>query len=121
MLKSANFIFLSDSKTVFKSIRNENSRFQTYVMHHMNKIRFSSDIPDWHFVPGKLNISDNCTSTTRLDNITKDNQYLNVPPFLYKSLESVLQWDDVKEEEKYQVENNKMNTDIPTNVISLFL
>ena len=51
--------FWSDSKTVLKFIRNENTRFPTYVMHRINEIRSSSDISDWHFVPGKLNISDN--------------------------------------------------------------
>ena len=111
--------FWSDSKTVLKFIRNENTRFPTYVMHRTNEIRSSIDISDWHFVPGKLNISDNCTRPTTFENIAKDNRYLNGPPFLYKSLESVLKFDDIKEEEKDQVENNQMNTDQPTKVTAL--
>ena len=112
--------FWSDSKTVLKFIRNENTRFPTYVMHRINEIRSSSDISDWHFVPGKLHISDNCMRPTTFENIAKDNRYLNGPPFLYKSLESVLKFDDIKEEEKDQVENNQMNTDQPTEVTSTF-
>ena len=36
--------FWSNSKTVLKFIRNENTRFPTYVMHRINEIRPSSDI-----------------------------------------------------------------------------
>ena len=53
--------FWSDSNAVLKFIRNENTRFPTYVMHRINEIRSSPDISDWHFVQIKLNISDNCT------------------------------------------------------------
>ena len=112
--------FWSDSKTVLKFIRNENTRFPTYVMHRINEIRSSSDISYCHFVPGKLNISDNCTRPTTFENIAKDNRYLNGPPFLYESLERVLKFEEIKEEEKNQVENNQMNTDQPTKVTSAF-
>ena len=112
--------FWSDSKTVLKFIRNENTRFPTYVMHRTNEIRSSIDISDWHFVPGKLNISDNCTRPTTFENIAKDNRYLNGPPFLYESLERVLKFEEIKEEEKNQVENNQINTDQPTKVTSAF-
>ena len=101
-------------------MRNENTRFPTYVMHRINEIRLSSDISDWHFVPGKLNISDNITRPTTFQNIAKHNRYLNGPPFLYESLESVLKFDDIKEEEKDQVGKNQMNTDLSTKVTSAF-
>ena len=74
--------FWSDLKTVLKFIRNGNTRLPTYVMHHINGIRPSSDISDWRFVPGKVNISDNCTRPTTLENVAKDKRYLNGPPFL---------------------------------------
>ena len=77
-------------------------------MHRVNEIWSSPDISDWHFVPGKRNISDNCTRLTTIKNIAKDNQYLNGPWFLYyESLESVLKFDDIKKEEKDQVKNNE--------------
>ena len=76
-------------------------------MHRTDEIRSSSDISDWHFVPRKLNISNNYTSPTTFENIAEDYRYLNGPPFLYKLLESVLKFDDIREEEKEdQVENN---------------
>ena len=105
--------FWGDSKTVLKYVINENTHFPTYVMHRINEIRSSPDISDWHFIPEKLNISDNCTRPTTFENIAKDNQYLNGSPFLYESLESALKFDDIKEEEKDQIENNQMNTDQP--------
>ena len=89
-------------------------------MHCINEIRSSSDISDWHFVPGKLNISDNRMCPTTFENIAKDNRYLNGPPFLYESVESVLKFDDIKKEEKDQDEINQVNTDQPTKVTSTF-
>ena len=90
-------------------------------MLRINEIWSSSDIPYWHFVPEKLNISDNCTRTTTFKNIAEDNRYLNGPLFLYESLESVLKFDGIKEEEKKdQVENNQMNTDQSTKVTWTF-
>ena len=119
-VKVSKLYFWSDSKTVLKFIRNENTRFQTYLMHSINEIRSNSDISDWYFVPGKLNISDNCTRPTTFDNIPKDNRYLNGPPFLYESLESVLKCDNVKEVEKDKVENNQIHTEQPAKVTSAF-
>ena len=43
--------FWSDSKTVLKFIRNENTQFPTYLIHGISEIRCCSDISDWHFVP----------------------------------------------------------------------
>ena len=80
--------FWSDSKTVLKFIRNENTQFPTYLIHGISEIRCCSDISDWHFVLLKLNISDDCMRPTTFENNAKDNRYLNGPPFLYELLES---------------------------------
>ena len=48
------------------------------------------------------------------------NRYLNGPSFLYQSLESVLNSDDIKEEEKDQVKYNQNITDQTTKVTSVF-
>ena len=52
--------------------------------------------------------------------MAKDNGYLNGPPFFYESLESILKFDRIKEEEKDQVGNNQMNIDQSTKVTSTF-
>ena len=57
---------------------------------------------------------------TTFEKLAKGNRYLNGPPFLYESLESVLKCDDIKDYEKDQVENNQMNTDQTTKVTSAF-
>ena len=57
---------------------------------------------------------------TTFENNAKDDRYLNGPPFLYESLESLLKCHDVKTEKKDLVENNQMNTDQRTKVTSAF-
>ena len=89
-------------------------------MHRINEIWSSSYLSDWDFVPRELNISHNCTRPTPFENTAKDNQYLNGPQFLHELLESVLKFDDIKEEEKDQMENNQINTNQPTKVTSAF-
>ena len=52
--------FWRDSQTV-KYIKNENRRFSAYGMHRVNEIKSNSNIADWYYVPGKMNIADQCT------------------------------------------------------------
>ena len=52
--------FWSHSQTV-KYIKNENQRFSAYSMHRVNEIKSNSNIADWYYVPGKMNIADQCT------------------------------------------------------------
>ena len=89
-------------------------------MHRINEIRSSSDILERHFVPGKLNVSGNFTRPGTFKNIVQDSRYLNGPPFLYKSLESILKCNNVKEEEKDQIESNQINTERSTKLTSVF-
>ena len=50
--------FWVDPKTVLHYIRNENNRFSVFVIsHRVNEIRSSSNIADWHFIDGKLNVA----------------------------------------------------------------
>ena len=60
------------------------------------------------------------TRVQRFWNVAKDNRYLNSPPFLCKSFYRILKCEDIKEEEKDQVENNQTNTDQTTKVTSTF-
>ena len=49
--------FWVDSKTVSRYIRNENKRFSVSVSHRVNEIRSNSNIADWYFTEGKLNVA----------------------------------------------------------------
>ena len=60
------------------------------------------------------------TRVQRFWNVAKDNRYLNSPPFLCKSFYRILKCEDIKEEEKDQVENNQTNADQTTKVTSTF-
>ena len=53
--------FWSDSQTVLKYIKNKNQRFSAYIMHCVNEIKSNSNIADWYYAPGKMNIADQCT------------------------------------------------------------
>ena len=48
--------FWVDSKTVLRYIRYENKCFSVFVSHRVNEIRSNSNIADWHFIEGKLNL-----------------------------------------------------------------
>ena len=74
--------FWSDSQTVLKYIKNENQRFSAYIMHRVNKIKSNSNIADWYYVPGKMNIADQCTRPLTLSRFVKESNHLNGPNML---------------------------------------
>ena len=79
--------FWSDYQTVLKYIKNENQRISAYVMHRVNDIKSNSNIADWHYVPGKMNIADQCTRALTLSRFVKENSYLNGLDMLRLSLQ----------------------------------
>ena len=79
--------FWSDSQTVLKYIKDENQRFSAYIMHRVNEIKFNSNIADWYYVPGKMNIADQCTCPLTLSRFVKESNCLNGPIMLRLSLQ----------------------------------
>ena len=79
--------FWSDSQTVLKYIKNENQRFSAYIMHRVNEIKSNPNIADWYYVPGKMNIVDQCTRSLTLSRFVKASSYLNSPDMLRLSLQ----------------------------------
>ena len=79
--------FSSDSQTVLKYIKNENQRFSGYIMHRVNEIKSNPNIADWYYVPGKMNIVDQCTRSLTLSRFVKASSYLNSPEMLRLSLQ----------------------------------
>ena len=53
--------FWSDSKIVLHYLSNTQRRFSTYVSHRIAEIASNSDVKDWHHIPGKMNVADDCT------------------------------------------------------------
>ena len=54
-------VYWTDSTSVLKYLRNETSRFHTFVANRVSSIRASSDITQWRYVSGTLNPAD-CAS-----------------------------------------------------------
>ena len=54
----------SDSKTVLQYIRNENVKYNTYVMHRVSEIKKNTDVSSWNYIPGALNVADDTTRVT---------------------------------------------------------
>ena len=101
--------FWIDSKTVLKYIRNENKRFPVYIMHRVSEIRLNSDINDWHFISGSINVSDHCTRPLSFEDLVKQNDYLYGPKILFQPLENVLSTDDKHIILEHQVEQNSID------------
>ena len=41
-------------------------------MHCVNEIKSNSNIADWYYVPGKMNIADQCTRPLSLSRLVKE-------------------------------------------------
>ena len=75
------------SRIVLKYIKNENQRFSAYIMHRVDEIKSNSNIADWYYVPGKMNMADQCTSPLTVCRFVKESSsYLNDPNMLRLSL-----------------------------------
>ena len=86
--------FWVDSKTVLHYIGNENKRFSVFVSHRVNEIRNNSNIADWHFIEGKLNVADDCSPMIKCKDFTSNSRYPKGPELLREfSLKEVLQTD----------------------------
>ena len=53
----------TDSQVTLCYIRNEQKRFSNYVMNRTYEIRERTEVKDWNYVPGELNVADVCTRT----------------------------------------------------------
>ena len=62
-ISASKIFFRSDSSIVLQYINNENQEFLSDVMCHVlcSWSRPNSEIKDWCFIPGKLNIAAQCT------------------------------------------------------------
>ena len=105
-LNIKNIYFWTDSKTVLKYICNENRSFPVYIIHRLSEIRTNSNIKDWHFISGALNVSDHCTRLLKFEDLAKPNNFLNGPKFLFEPLHSDFSEYDIVLEEDEVVHNN---------------
>ena len=74
--------FWTDSKTVLKYIKNDNKRFPVFVTHRETEIREHSNKNEWHYIPSKVNVADDCTRPIKFEEFHNNCRYLNGPKFL---------------------------------------
>ena len=58
-------------------------------MYRISEIRTNSNIKDWHFINGTLNISNYCMQPLKFKDLSKPNSFLNGLKFLFEPLRSV--------------------------------
>ena len=79
-IKSAHF--WCDSKTVTNYLKNETAIFGVYIAQRVNKIRRSSSIAAWYYVPTKLNVADDLTRFTGFQTLANQSRWCAGPDFL---------------------------------------
>ena len=71
-------------KTVLNYIRNENVKYNTYVIRTVNKIIIKNnvDFSSWKYIPDVLNRSYDATRATKNENLNKSCRWSNRPELL---------------------------------------
>lgn len=92
--------FYTDSQIVLTYIRNEARRFHVFVANRIQRIRNSTEVSQWFYVPTKENPADHCSRGLTVRELTSSN-WLTGPSFLwnkdipvFESLSADLQSDD---------------------------
>lgn len=77
-------VFWTDSTSVLKYIRNETSRFNTFVANRMTTIRATSDSHQWRYVNGDLNPADWASRGISVPNFLKSAIWISGPEYLQR-------------------------------------
>ncbi|XP_061401555.1 uncharacterized protein LOC133337338 [Musca vetustissima] len=81
--------FWSDSRTVLSWLTHNSKKYHQFVALRISEILESTEINEWHWVPGKQNVADEATKWARRPNISNESRWLKGPPFL---LEPKCKW-----------------------------
>ena len=77
-------VYWTDSMAVLRYIRNENSRFLTYVANRVAIIRDGSEVNQWYYVESRSNPADDASRGLTLDKVTKVERWIHGPDFLLR-------------------------------------
>ena len=80
--------YWTDSTTVLKSHSNDSKRFHTFESNHLTIIHNGSSVSDWRYINRDDNPADDASKGLTLQEMAKDNQWLNGPTFRWKEDES---------------------------------
>src|SRR5678815_4962758 len=97
--------FWIGSEIVLQYIKNESKRFKRFVHNRVNYIRSQTDISQWNYVPGKLNIADIASKGISVNEFLNNKLWSTGPEFLYKDK---AQWPEQNKENKLDDENDEI-------------
>ena len=75
----------SDSSAVLQSIHNTQKRFPVFVANRLAEIERHSHVPEWKYVPSKLNPADEVSKGLPAGTFVRSSRWLTGPEFLLKS------------------------------------
>ncbi|TKS65757.1 hypothetical protein D9C73_028022 [Collichthys lucidus] len=73
---------LVDSQTVLGAIQRESYGYQTFFANRVGEIQNSTNVQDWWWIPGALNVADLITRGASPKDLTKDSEWQTGPKFL---------------------------------------
>ena len=79
--------YWSDSMAVLRYIRNETSRFQTFVANRLSVIRDGSNVQQWKFVSTTDNPADDLSRGLKVANFLKSKRWTKGPSFIWNHKE----------------------------------
>ena len=96
--------FWTDSIIVLRYIRNESRTFKTFVANRVALIRGNSDVSQWRFVTGSVNLADMITRGVTASELLKYSIWLRGPQFLTNSMPWPKQPDFLESKLDYDLE-----------------
>ncbi|KAK7944841.1 hypothetical protein WMY93_000569 [Mugilogobius chulae] len=73
---------LVDSQTVLGAIQRESYGYQTFFANRIGEIQSSTNVDDWWWIPGPVNIADIITRGASPELLTEDSEWQSGPKFL---------------------------------------
>lgn len=83
-LKPCKRVFWCDSMTVLGWLRSDARTFKPFVSHRVGEILEVSNVNEWRWVPGNLNVADDATRDKRYI-LTHESRWISGPEFLLSS------------------------------------
>ena len=84
-LEIGRIFYWNDSTSVLKCINNESKRFHVFESNHLTIIHNGSEVSEWRYVNREENPADDGSKGLKLDNLIKNNRWLQGPEFLWKN------------------------------------
>ena len=69
---------------MLKCLNSDSKRFHTFESNHLTVIRNGSSVSDWRYINRNDNLVDDASKGLRLEEMAKNNRWLNGPTFLWK-------------------------------------